>query len=78
MEEKMKKLQSEQEFYKSLGLWMHKIRRRSKLSPFHAGRQIGVHGIAYYEMEKGRIAPTPYQVYRVIQMWAPELLRYWK
>jgi len=34
----MKKLQSEQEFYRSLGHAMRKMRRHMKFSPYYVGR----------------------------------------
>jgi len=74
----MKKLQSEQEFYRSLGHAMRRARRRTDLSPYYVGRMIDVHGMLYYEMERGRVAPTPYQVYRVIHLCCPELLKDWR
>lgn len=74
----MKKLQSEQEFYKSLGRQMRKLRKHKKLSPYYMGRAIGTHGILYNEMEMGRIPPTPYQIYRMIHMCNMEMLKDWE
>lgn len=74
----MKKLQSEQEFYRSLGHIMRRMRKKLNLSPYYTGRMLGIHGLVYYEIEKGKIHPTPYQVYRLIHMCNIELLKDWK
>lgn len=74
----MKKIQSEREFYKTLGRHMRQMRKRTGLSPYYTGRAIGVHGMLYYEMEQGRIPPTPYQIYRLIHMCDMEMLKDWK
>lgn len=74
----MKKLQSEREFYLSLGRMMRKMRKRTNMSPYYVGRLLGVHGVLYAEMEKGNIPPTPYQVYRLIHLCDIERLKDWE
>ena len=74
----MKKLQLEREFYVSLGRKMRRMRKKTKLSPYYVGRLLGVHGLLYAEMEKGNIAPTPYQIYRLVHMCDMERLKDWE
>ena len=71
----MLKMQSEREFYQNLGKFIRRVRRRSGMSPFYAGRTIGINGTMFYAMEKGDVAPTPYQIYKMLYMWGPEHLR---
>lgn len=71
----MLKVQTEREFYQNLGKFIRRVRRRSGMSPFYAGRTVGINGTMFYAMEKGDVVPTPYQIYKIICTWWPEYLR---